>query len=341
MTAGWVGSSHGSMAMTPWVRIIIVNYNGAAVLQRCLDALSCQTMGDFEAVIVDNGSTDASLTAVRLPDRRFRWLMAGQNLGFAAGNNRGAEGGLTPWLATLNPDAFPEPAWLERLREATLCHADVGMFGSTQIDAENPQRLDGCGDVCSALGIPWRGGYRASISTLPADGEAFAPCAAAALYRRDLFEAAGGFDESFFCYLEDVDLAYRLRLMGQRCLQLSSARVHHLGSAISGRASFFTLFHSYRNRLWLVFKNSPFPLILLLLPLHLAATVALLVWTRNIHDVTPCLRGVGAGLVGLPAQWSSRRRVQRQRIISNFRVFRALTWSLCRLRQRSIDLRPR
>jgi GT2 family glycosyltransferase len=324
-----------------WVRVVIVNYNGGLVLQRCLDHLAGQTLTDFEAVIVDNGSNDGSLDAIRVPDTRFRLVRAGRNLGFAAANNLGARDCRAPWLATLNPDAFAEPGWLEALRQATQRYPDVAMFGSTQIDAGDPQRLDGCGDIYSAFGMPWRGGYQYPLNALPPDGEPFAPCAAAALYRLCDFVAVGGFDEAFFCYLEDVDLGYRLRLLGCRCVQVAGARVHHLGSEISGPASWFKLFHSYRNRVWLVFKNTPFPLVLVLLPLHLAASCYMLARPRHIQDIGPCLGGIYAGLCGLPKRWASRVDSQRRRRISNFRVARALTWSIAKLQARSIDLRPR
>jgi GT2 family glycosyltransferase len=188
----------------PFVSIVIVAYNSGDLLQKCLGGLAAQTLSDFEAIIVDNASTDGSISRLRLPDARFRLLMAGENLGFAGGSNRGIKASRAPWVATLNPDAIPALNWLAALRRATERHLSVDMFGSTQIDALNPDRLDGCGDVYSFLGMPWRGCYGHAIDHIPPEGETFAPCGAAALYRREVIEKAGGFDEAFFCYLEDV-----------------------------------------------------------------------------------------------------------------------------------------
>jgi len=93
------------------------------------------------------------------------------------------------------------------------------MFGSTQIDAQRPDRVDGFGDVVSIYGTAWRGASGSPVSGLPVDDrEVFAPCAAAALYARDPFLATGGFEDSFFCYVEDVDLGFRLRLGGAQCI---------------------------------------------------------------------------------------------------------------------------
>lgn len=325
----------------PWVRVVVVNFNAGKMLQDCVDALVAQSDGGFEAVIVDNASTDGSRESLVLPDERFRLVCAGRNLGFAAANNLAARDCALPWLATLNPDTQARPDWLERLKAAIDRHPGTAMFGSTQVDAANSGRLDGCGDVMSIFGIPWRGGYGHGLDAAPADdGEAFAPCAAAALYRTDAFRAAGGFDESFFCYLEDVDLGFRLRLLGHRCIQVRHAVVEHAGSAISGRASDFTLFHSYRNRVWLVAKDVPFPLLLLLLPLHVAATTYLLVRTRRLQDTAAPWRGLWAGVRGLGDVLRRRREVQSDRRVGNLTIARALNWRIGDLRCRAVDLRP-
>lgn len=336
--------SVGDQPAIPWVRVIIVNYNGGALLQACIDHLARQTFTDFEAVVVDNQSTDGSAASLTLPDGRFRLIHAGRNLGFAAGNNLGAAGCAAPWLATLNPDALAEIHWLDRLHEATERHSDAWMFGSTQIDGQDPERLDGCGDVLSIVGLPWRGAYQHPISALPpGDGECFSPCAAAALYRRQTFEALGGFDDRFFCYIEDVDLGFRFRLAGGRGIQVREARVAHIGSAISGRNSAFTLYHSYRNRVWLIIKTMPGPLVLPVLALHLAAVLYLLWRThRNRQDeLATCIRGLADGVRGSVGLLGARHRVQRTRRIPWWRAARALTWSLAKLRSRSADLRPR
>ena len=176
--------------------------------------------------------------------------------------------------------------------DATTRHPDAVMFGSTQIDAADIRRLDGAGDVYHASGLVWRGHHGAPVGSLPPEGEVFAPCAAAALYRRDLFLEAGGFDEGFFCYCEDVDLGFRLRLLGHKCIQVAGARVHHVGSAITGRRSTFATYHSTRNRIWMFVKNMPMALLVPLLPLHIALNAfcfsAPLSWERRPPCCVDC-----------------------------------------------------
>ena len=311
---------------TPWARVIIVNFDGGALLQRCVDALGRQTLADFEAVIVDNASRDGSIEALRLPDDRFRVEQAGANLGFAAASNRGAEASTAGWLAMLNPDAEPDTAWLEELRRATARHPGVRMFGSTQIDAAHPDRVDGFGDVYSIFGTAWRGASGSPVALLPkGDREVFAPCAAGALYAREAFDAAGGFDATFFCYLEDVDLGFRLRLRGERCVQVRKAEIAHVGSAITGRNSDFFLWHSQRNRIWVMIKNIPSPLLWLVLVLQLAVA-PLVVLRRGRRHWASALKGVVAGLRDLPRAWRNRRNVQGQRVLTNAEVGRLLVW---------------
>jgi GT2 family glycosyltransferase len=323
----------------PWVRVVVVNYNSGDLLDRAVACLAAQRDPDFEVVIVDNASSDGSADRLALPDERFTLVRSEANLGFAAGSNLGFRGAGTDWLATLNPDAFPEPDWLAALRAAVARYPDTAMFGSLQIDAGDPERLDGCGDNYAFFGINWRGGHGHRFAAPPADGECFSPCGAAALYRRAAFEAVGGFDESYFCYCEDVDLGFRLRLRGERCIQVGDAAVRHVGSAVTGGDSAFTVYHSARNRLWTFLKNMPAGLLWVSLPLHAAVTAYLLWKARGGPRLRPMLLGLGHGLRGLGPILAERRRVQRGRKVSTRSIARALTWSLGRLRRRETDLR--
>jgi GT2 family glycosyltransferase len=322
----------------PWVRVIVVNYNGGPYIQRALDALAAQTDGRFEAVIVDNASTDGSAEALKLPDPRFRLIRSPTNLGFAAANNLAARDCGLAWLATLNPDTVPSTGWLGEFESATRRYPTVAMFGATLLDAANPALLDGFGDVYSVFGFPWRGGGGMPLETAPReDAAVFSPCAAAALFRADVFRAAGGFDESFFCYLEDVDLGCRLRLRGERCIQLRNALVYHVGSAISGRESDFTTYHSVRNRIWVILKNAPGPLLARMALIHLYHCVRqVLVHRRKGKPVMPVLRGIAHGISGLGAIWPERRAIQRARKVTARQFGQMLAWDLQQFRKRKI-----
>jgi GT2 family glycosyltransferase len=312
-------------------RVIVVSYNSAAYVNRCLAALAAQTEPRFEAVVVDNASRDVD--AIRLPaddgreDPRFSLIRLSENTGFAMANNIGARGARVPWIVTLNPDAFAEPDWLRALLDAAAAHPEVGMFGSTQLAADDPTRLDGIGDRYAGFGLYWRGGVGRPARKPYREGETFSPCAAAAMYRRDLYEATGGFDESFFCYGEDVDLGFRIRLLGGRCHQVGTAVVHHVGSGITKEYGDFSLYHSVRNGMWILVKNVPFPLIALSAPLYALAMSYLLLFRWRKAPARAVRRGIRAAFAGLGDALRQRRRIQRTRRVSQCALMRAMTWN--------------
>jgi GT2 family glycosyltransferase len=309
------------------VSVLIVNYNSGEHLANVLRALASQSLPEFEAIVLDNGSADLSFSnaqAVVGEDGRFRFCKTACNLGFAAGINFAATMAQGAWLALLNPDAEPAPDWLEQLIAATRRHPDVAIFGSTQVDASDPHRLDGAGDHYFAIGIPWRGGHGWPAEKLPAEGEVFAPCGAACLIRADVFRKADGFDERFFCYVEDVDLAFRLRLIGHRCIQVSAAVVRHVGAISSRQVGSLFAQASTRNLLWCFVKCMPGPMFWPLLPLHI---VALLLRPVRTGTFRPVWRGIRDALCGLPGVWASRRILQRSRLTPWWRIALVLSWN--------------
>ena len=314
----------------PAISVLIVNYNAGPHLAPAVRALAAQSCADFEAIVVDNASSDDSLAAARSAvagDARFVFKQADANLGFAAGNNLAATMARGTWLALLNPDAVPARDWLDQLIAGAKRHPDTVMFGSTQVDAAAPERLDGAGDHYLAIGLPWRGGYGWPLAVLPAEGEVFSPCAAAALIRADVFRAAAGFDERFFCYVEDVDLAFRLRLQGHRCIQVPSAIVRHVGGASAGKGSAFARRYGTRNLIWCFVKCMPPPLFWPLLSLHLLALLFLFARALANGVARPVWGGIVAALSDMRPIWASRRALQRERRVSSRRIASSLTWN--------------
>lgn len=313
---------------SPRVTVIIVNWNGRDYLSACLQALLVQTMPNFRVVLVDNASTDGSLDGVDGLDPRLVVERLGANLGFAQANNLAVRlHAQTEYIALLNPDAFPAPDWLGALLSAADAHPEAVAFGSRLLDAADAQRLDGTGDVYHAAGIAWRRRHGDRIQ--PGDDiadEIFAPCAAAALYRLAAWREVGGFDASYFCYYEDVDLGFRLRLRGYVCRYVPTAICRHVGSGLTGRRSDFATYHGHRNLLWTFVKNMPGPLLTVLLPAHLTLTLAslLLLWRRGQAAVV--WRAKRDALLALPRVLEQRRAVQRARKVGLRTLAGSLLW---------------
>jgi len=299
------------MSEQPTVTVVIVNYNAGENLAEALRKLDGQTFRDFELLLVDNASTDNSLAA--WPAERPGLIRLDRNIGFAAANNLAAEQAKGRYLALLNPDAFPAPDWLDALVAAAEAHPDVAGFGSRMLMAREPGRLDGTGDVYTAAGAAFRRDHGCPERPRP-DGEVFGVSAAAALYRREPFLAAGGFDEELFCYLEDVDLAFRLRLAGHRFRHVDSAIVRHVGAASSGGGeSAFAVYYGQRNLVRVFLADMPGPLLWRYLPAHIALNLALVARGALRGQIRVTLRAKWDAIRGIPRALARRRAVQAER----------------------------
>lgn len=315
------------MDALPLVSIILVSWNSARFLPRCLEHLSKQTFQGFEIVLIDNGSQDRGTDHIEseYPQLRLRVERLDSNIGFAAANNRGARLARGKWIALLNTDAFPEPDWLEQLLQAARSHPGGSFFSSRQVQADQPALLDGSGDEYHVSGLAWRRFYNYQASRYGHNTEeVFGACAAAALYEREAFLHVEGFDEEFFSYFEDVDLSFRLRLAGGRCLYVPQAVVHHIGSASSGKTSPFAIYHAHRNMIWTFFKNMPGLLVWVCLPFHIAIN-ALFVFSFLLKGRgTAILRGKLDAVRGMSRVLQKRRQIQRSRTASTWQIWRAM-----------------
>ncbi len=301
------------------------------MLRRCLTFLSAQTRQPEVVWVIDNASSDGSADCVA-EFANCRLLAPGANLGFAAGNNLAFRQCTTDFVALLNPDAFAEPDWLAALLAAAKENPNCASFGSRQLIAERPEYLDGIGDAYHVSGLVWRArhGLLQQSKDLQVR-EIFAPCAAAALYRCSALAVVGEFDEDHFCYLEDVDLGFRLRLAGYSALYVPDAVVHHVGSATSGgQHSDFALYHGHRNLVWTYVKNMPGALFWLCLPLHLLLNlVVLLVFSARGRGGV-IFRAKRDALKGLPKMWAKRRLIQKSRRTSLLSLWNVLDKGLFR-----------
>jgi GT2 family glycosyltransferase len=324
----------------PAITVVVVNYNGGDYLRRCLASLARQTFRDFETIVVDNASTDGSLSRIGEAPQAVTILRQPKNLGFAEGNNVGARAGTGRWLALLNPDAEAEPDWLANLVQAVARRPNQRVVASLQINLHDASRLDGAGDCYLAYGYAWRGGFGHRRDATPPAGECFAPCGAAAFYPRDVFLSAGGFDERYFCYHEDVDLGFRLRLFGERCQFAPDAVVRHAGSAITGRASYFSVFHGVRNGVWTYVKNMPGALLIVTAPVWLIGAMALLARGVVRGQLKPTWDGLLAGLGDLGPALAARRVIAARRTISAAQLAAAMTWNPFAYLGRRIIVRP-
>mgnify|MGYP006274050705 CR=1 FL=1 len=308
------------------VSVIIVNHNAGARLLRCLAGLKAQTLEPLEVLLVDNASADGSFRTALAHHPWVTPMPMDANLGFAAANNRAAERARGSWIALLNPDAYPQEDWLEELLAGVRRWPGADAFGSTQLQDARPEILDGAGDCLHVLGVPYRGFFGWHRRALPPEAPVLGACAAAALYRRARFIELGGFDESFFCYCEDLDLALRLALDGGESVQLPAAVVRHEGSGITGALSGFAIYHGHRNRFLMLANTMPPALFWGLLPVQLiVAGLFIAIFYGRGHGGAYG-RAVRDALVEIPGRRRRRARGQ-DNPARTLRLARSLVWS--------------
>jgi len=316
--------------------LITLSYRSGAHIVRCLESLYGQ---DAELVHADNGSDDIDLDALAARFPRVRQIRHGANLGFAAGMNRAAALATTEWVGFINPDAFVTPDWALAMRAAITAHPQASIFTALQLIADEPRLMDGAGDCLTFFGFPYRAGLGHLLPDDLREAEVFSPCGAAFIIRRSLFEALGGFDESFFCYCEDADLGFRARLRGETCIFVPAARTLHIGSASTGVRSDFALWHGYRNRLWLYLKSMPLALLLPGLPVHIGLT--LLGAAKDTLKGRKALpwKAIGAAVTGIGPILKARANIQCERKITALRLAKSLTWNVSKIAHRQLDHR--
>jgi GT2 family glycosyltransferase len=315
------------MKSTPLVSIVLTYWNHAKFLHDCIGCLAQQTLRDFEILIIDNGSIDRGTEDLgqKYPELKLQIIRLPANKGFAVANNLGAKMARGTWLALLNTDAFPEPDWLEQLVQAANKYPQFSFFCSRQIQFHRADLLDGAGDDYHISGLAWRRFYNYPAETHGLqEEEVFSACAAAVLYKREDFLGVEGFDENYFSYYEDVDLSFRLRLAGGRCLYAPKAVVHHVGSASVGTTSDFAVYYGHRNLVWTFFKDMPGVLFWLYLPLHIVVNIMFLVSFLIRRRGTAILRAKRDAVYHLFPIIRARRRIQSTRKVSLSQIQQAL-----------------
>lgn len=314
----------------PKATVVIPTWNGARFLDPCLSALEAQTLGGlasgaFETLVVDNGSVDDTAQVLaRWPDV---WVLRfPANRGFAAAVNAGIRAARTDVVVLLNNDTEVEPGWLAALLGALRDHPEAGMASSKVRLFDRREILHTTGDCVDIAGSPSnRGVWELDTGQWDEARDVFGANAAAAAYRKALFDDVGLFEEAFGSYMEDVDLAWRARLAGWTCVYVPEAVVYHHLSATGGGA--LASYLVARNRVWLIARNYPARPLLRHLGRVIAAQAgiaraALGAWRGEAARAT--LRGQLVGLLTWPRMLGARRRIQASRRVPDTAIERML-----------------
>ena len=239
--------------------VVIPNYNGMKYIRDCLDSLKClREESDFHIIVVDNGSKDGSMEVISEEYPEVQLIALPENTGFCHAVNVGIEGSSTPYVLLLNNDTKVLPGFIKYLEEAMEESENIFSVNPLMLTMQDENIVDNAGIRYCVLGWAFDRGKGKSASDFTEKKNIFAACGGASLYRREVFETIGLFDENHFAYLEDVDMGYRARIFGYRNVYEPKARVVHAGSGTSGsRYNEFKTRLSSANNAYLIGKNMP------------------------------------------------------------------------------------
>ncbi len=308
--------------MSARLSVVVVTFDSAAAVARCMPRLVEQLADGDELVVVDNASSDGTLAAVRAAAPGARVLAQPRNLGFAAGANAGAAAATGDMVLFLNPDAEPAPGFVEAIRGPALDDRGwAAWMGLVTMDGGT--RINTSGGVIHFTGIAWSGEAQLPVAAAPT-GPTEVPFLSGTCLAlpRATWERLGGFPPTFFMYCEDVDVSLRARLAGGRLGIEPAARVDHDYDFAKGSAKWRRL---ERNRWAVLLRDYPGPLLAVLAPALIATEIALLAIAAGGGWLGPKLLAAGDTVRALPRLLRERRAVQATRTVTAAEFARWLT----------------
>ncbi len=320
-----VESGRGYGALGNMISAIVVNYNGAEILSACLESLCTQTYPDLEIIVVDNASSDGS---DQIPGEfwdRVQLIRSTENLGYGGGVNVGIAASSGNMILALNNDIILDPFCAGYLARAMEENPRIGMCAPKMLLPDG--RLNSTGLCISRSGAAWNQnfGCENTVQASPNE-EILGPSGGAALYRKAMLEQVGSFDESFFMYMEDVDLAVRARLAGWRCRFVPDAVVIHANSATAGRGSDLGVYYGNRNIIWYTVRDFPLRLLITSLPWIIGRNIGVIFYYMLQGRGKLVFRAKVQAIAGLGRMLRERKSVIRLIPSYEFSQF-VRTWS--------------
>lgn len=315
----------------PKVSVIVINYNGGDFTKDCLMALEGQTLKDFEIVLVDNCSSDNSLSEIRkflgkgLLSNSVKLISLERNLGFAGGNLAGLGHTEAEYIALLNNDAEPDKKWLENIVKVMEAHPDIGICASKLI-VFGTNVIDSAGDGFLTSLRGFKRGEGETSDFYNSEEYVFGACAGAAIYRRTMLDEVGFLDEDFFLIHEDTDLNFRAQLAGWKVMYIPSAIVYHKVRSTIGHMSDMAIYYSLRNTELTRFKNVSFGLFLRCLPYYaLGIVIEFLYFGVKHKKLSLYLKAKRDAIRLLPKILIKRRAIMNNKKVNNRYLYSVMT----------------
>jgi GT2 family glycosyltransferase len=322
----------------PLVSVVVATFDDIELTSFCVESLAAQTYAPLEIILVDNGSRDDIAAHLATAFPRCTVLRNPRNTGFAGGFNRGMREAKGRYVAILNNDAIADPEWIACMVGVAQRHSGLGAVSSVVVDGHRPDVLDSYGLGIAIDAMSRQVGTGSPVNEVRMERHVLAASGCACLFDAEALARVGLFDESFFAYCEDADLALRMHWAGYGTMLAPSARVLHYPSTTTGRFSLRKVYWVERNHFWVAVKNFPLPLLLCLPVATLwryslqaisvlahRGEVAEFSSEQGVRDLAlTVLRAHASCVAGLPRVLRQRREVMRSRRASRLTMLRTI-----------------
>lgn len=316
------------LVMKPKVSVIILNWNGKEYLKGCLDSVLSQTYANSEVIVVDNGSTDGSKEFVKKNYKKVRLIENPKNLGFSKANNIGIDSSDGDYVFILNNDTKLNKDFLKQMINVAVENLDVGMFSCKMLFYDKHDIINSTGLKLYTDGTSIDEDFdQKDDGRYEKIKEVFGPCGGAAFYKREMLDdiklGDEYFDNDFFIYSEDLDLAFRGRLRGWKCLYVPKAKLYHKFRGTTGKISNFGLYYGIKNKIFFIVKDYPLPLLFKNLHTVIVRQLVSALYYLVFFNIA-AIRSRVVMLLMLPKMIGKRMRIQRNKKIRSRDIERLL-----------------
>ena len=307
------------------ISVVILNFNGKRYLENCLLLFVHSDIQELRSDTSRQWFLRWKRRVSRSAYPSVLLIKNKKNLGFAGGTNAGIRQAKGEFILTLNNDTYVDNRFLERLVMPMILDNGIGMCAPKMLLYDD--RINSTGICISRSGAAWdRGMFEMDEGQYDTPEEVFGPCAGAALYRKKMFDEIGLFDEDFFLYVEDVDLAFRGRLAGWKCLYVPDAKVHHIYGGTLAPGSDLSVYYGNRNITWYLVKNLPINLLIESLPWVIGRYLEVVAYYALMSKGRIILKSKFDSLKGLPKM--AKKRGQVMKMVSDDEIRKYLhTWA--------------
>jgi GT2 family glycosyltransferase len=314
----------------PLISVVIINHNGKDYIKECLETVFKTNYPNFEVILVDNASTDGSLTLIMELFGSYPCLKIvynTKNIGLAGGRNVGAKYSKGKYIVFLDHDTKVDPNWLKELVTVMEEDPSIGAAQCKFLLMDDPKRFDSAGHYIDYFGIGTiigfmeydRGQHDYIYEILGAQGGAFA-------VKRKIFEEVGGADEDFFYLFEETDLCWRIWLAGYKVVFVPKSIVYHKGGGTARRIGSERITYLFvRNRITSMIKNYSLLSLLKYLPIHIIIMLGfsfIMIKKHRFKEARAIINAITWNILNLHKIWWKRRKVQKMRKITDNFLFK-------------------